>query len=88
VVKAFNTMGAESITDVQYDSIAADGFLCGDDEDAKKIVGQLAREVGLRPVDVGNLRNAELLESLAKLWIALSHQQGVGPNIAFKLLQR
>lgn len=88
VVKAFNTLGAGNLIDVSFDSVKADGFLCGNDPEAKKIVAQLAEEVGLRAVDVGGLRNAELLESLAKLWITLAYQQGIGPNIAFKLLQR
>lgn len=88
VVKAFNTIGAGNLVDVQFNSVQADGFLCGNDDQAKKIVSRLAEEIGLRPVDVGNLRNAELLESLAKLWITLAYQQGIGPNIAFKLLQR
>lgn len=88
VVKAFNTIGAGNLIDVHFDSIQADGFLCGDDAGSKKIVAQLAEEIGLRPMDVGSLRNAELLESLAKLWITLAYQQGIGPNIAFKLLQK
>jgi NADPH-dependent F420 reductase len=88
VVKAFNTLGAGNLIDVNFDSVKADGFLCGNDAGAKKTVARLAEEVGLRPVDVGTLRNAELLESLAKLWITLAYQQGIGPNIAFKLLQR
>lgn len=88
VVKAFNTLGAGNLVDVTFESMQADGFLCGDDEEAKRTVERLAEEVGLRPVDVGSLRNAELLESLAKLWITLAYQQGIGPNIAFKLLHR
>lgn len=88
VVKAFNTLGAANLYDVQFNSVKADGFFCGDDLSSKKIVSQLAEEVGLRPVDVGELRNAELLESMAKLWITLAYQQGIGPNFAFKLLQR
>lgn len=88
VVKAFNTLGAANLYNVQFNSVKADGFLCGDDPESKKIISQLAAEVGLRPVDVGGLRNAELLESMAKLWITLAYQQGIGPNIAFKLLQR
>jgi|GEM_PF-6595905 len=35
----------------------------------------------------GGLRNAELLESLAKPWITLAYQQWIGPNIAIKLLR-
>lgn len=88
VVKAFNTLGAGNLIDVNFDSVKADGFLCGNDAPSKKIVASLAEEVGLRSVDVGTLRNAELLESLAKLWITLAYRQGIGPNIAFKLLQK
>ena len=88
VVKAFNTLGAANFGDVHFGTEQADGFMCGDDAEAKGIVSQLSADAGLRTVDVGGLRNAELLESLAKLWITLAYQQGIGPNIAFKLLQR
>jgi NADPH-dependent F420 reductase len=88
VVKALNTLGAANLNETQFNSIQADGFYCGNDDRSKKIVAQLIEEIGLRPVDVGNLRSAELLESMAKLWISLAYQQGIGPNIAFKLLQR
>ena len=88
VVKAFNTLGAANLGDVHFGTEQADGFMCGDDAEAKKIVAQLSADAGLHVVDAGGLRNAELLESLAKLWITLAYQQGIGPNIAFKLLQR
>jgi NADPH-dependent F420 reductase len=88
VVKAFNTLGAANLNDVMFGALHADAFVCGDDAEAKKITIQLAKEIGLDPVDAGGLRNAELLESLAKLWITLAYQQGIGPNIAFKLLQK
>ena len=88
VVKAFNTLGAANLNDVIFGAIHADAFVCGDDLEAKKLTIQLAKEIGLEAVDVGTLRNAELLESLAKLWITLAYQQGIGPHIAFKLLQK
>lgn len=88
VVKAFNTLGAANLGGVHFGAEQADGFMCGDDEEAKRIVAQLSTDAGLHSVDVGGLRNAELLESLAKLWITLAYQQGIGPHIAFKLLQR
>lgn len=88
VVKAFNTLGAANLSDVTFGSVHADAFLCGDDAEAKRVVGELAKEIGFDPVDVGGLRSAEMLESLAKLWITLAYNQGIGPNIAFKLLQR
>ncbi|MEI7906193.1 MAG: NADPH-dependent F420 reductase [Bacteroidota bacterium] len=88
VVKAFNSLGAGNLSDVTFGTVHADAFMCGDDADSKKIVAQLAKEIGFETIDVGGLRNAEMLESLAKLWITLAYQQGIGPNIAFKLLHR
>ncbi|MFA5834315.1 MAG: NADPH-dependent F420 reductase [Bacteroidota bacterium] len=88
VVKAFNTLGAVNLSDVIFGKVHADAFICGDDQDAKKIVTQLAKDIGFDAVDVGGLRSAEMLESLAKLWITLAYQQGIGPNIAFKLLHK
>ncbi len=88
VVKAFNTIGAGNLSDLMFGTIHADTFICGDDSDAKSVVTSLAKEIGFDTVDVGGLRSAEMLESLAKLWITLAYQQGIGPNIAFKLLQR
>ncbi len=88
VVKAFNTVGAGNLSDLNFGSLHADAFMCGDDDEAKKIVAQLAKDIGFDAVDVGGLRSAEMLESLAKLWITLAHQQGIGSNIAFKLLHK
>ncbi len=88
VVKAFNSLGAGNLHDVTFGMEHADAFICGDDERAKEIVARLATEIGFQAVDAGGLRSAEMLESLAKLWITLAYQQGIGPNIAFKLLHK
>jgi predicted dinucleotide-binding enzyme len=39
-------------------------------------------------IDVGPLINARLIEPLAMLWIELAYKQGMGTDIAFKLLRR
>ncbi len=88
VVKAFNTIGAGNFSEPQFGNTPADTFICGNDDEAKKIVSTLAEDIGFTVVDVGELKNAELLESMAKLWITLAYQQGIGPNIAFKLLHK
>jgi predicted dinucleotide-binding enzyme len=88
VVKAFNTIGAPNFGNAQFGNLHADGFYCGDDQEAKNLAKQLIEEVGLDPVDVGPLKNARLLEPLALLWIDLAVNQGQGLNHAFKLLHR
>jgi len=88
VVKAFNTIGAQTLNDSIFDSNRADLFICGNDSHAKRVVKELAIDIGFDVVDVGPLVNARMLEHLALLWIELAFKQKLGPNIAFKLLRR
>lgn len=88
VVKAFNATGARTLNTPIFDSDRADLFICGDDIHAKRVVEQLATDIGFDVVDVGPLVNARMLEQLALLWIELALRRQMGPNIAFKLLRR
>ncbi len=88
VVKAFNTTGAENMARPQYNGQAATMFICGDDEMAKGAAAQLAEELGFEVVDAGGLSAARHLENLALLWIHLARVNGLGRDIAFKLLRR
>jgi NADPH-dependent F420 reductase len=88
MVKAFNTFGAEFHADAKLGASGADLYLAGDDADAKRAVSELATTLGFVPVDVGPLRNARHLESLAVLWIHLATVGGKGRQVAFKLLPR
>lgn len=88
VVKAFNVLGARGISNLRYDSQTASTFICGDDPAAKSIVSTLGQEIGFDVIDAGPLANANLLESLAMLWVKLAYQQGYGPDIALKLMRR
>jgi len=88
VVKCFNTTGTGNMLDPRYGAQKADMFLCGDDADAKAVVHALASGIGFDVIDVGPLSAAALLEHLAQLWVHLAYRQGLGPNIAWKLLRR
>ena len=88
VVKAFNTTGSGNMANARYDSARPTMCICGDDAAAKSSVSKLADDLGFEAVDAGPLRNARLLEPFAMLWIYLAIKQGLGPNIAFKLLRR
>lgn len=88
VVKAFNTLGAQDLPNPRFGDLAASMLICGDDAEAKSVVSRLAEELGFDVVDTGPLWNARLLEPLALLWIRLAYVEGLGPNIAFRLLRR
>ncbi|HRQ42177.1 MAG TPA: NAD(P)-binding domain-containing protein [Chloroflexota bacterium] len=88
VVKAFNTTGAENMADPIYQGEPITMFICGDDMAAKTAVSQLAQDLGFDVADVGDLSKARLLEPMALVWISLAMPQGMGRNIAFKLVKR
>ena len=88
VVKAFNTTGWQNMADPAYGSQGLSMMLCGDDAQAKKVVADLARQLGFEPVDVGPLRSARYLEAVAMLWIDMAVLQGFGTNFGFQVMKR
>ncbi len=88
VVKAFNTTGANNMADSGYTDARPWMPVCGDDQEAKSVVMELAGELGFEAIDAGPLENARLLETLALLWIKLAYSQGMGLDFAFALLRR
>jgi 8-hydroxy-5-deazaflavin:NADPH oxidoreductase len=63
-------------------------FVCGDDSNSKKIVLQLAEQIGFESIDAGGLSVAQLLEPLAMLWIHLAYKANMGRDFAFGILRR
>lgn len=64
VVKAFSTLGAETMLDPSLARGPVTVPIVGDDRAAKERVATLAREIGLEAVDVGPLRHARIIEGL------------------------
>lgn len=87
VVKAFNTVGFETMADTAYPGGTPLMLVAGDDADAKETVLDLAASLGFDAVDAGPLEAARDLERLAVLWIRLA-RGALGREIAFALLRR
>jgi len=64
VVKAFNTLGSETMLDPKVANGPVTVPIVGDDRAANARVVALAREIGLEAVDVGPLRHARIVEGL------------------------
>lgn len=91
VAKAFNTYGWENFVDSSYPGygdLKPVMFFCGDDDDVKAVVEQLAKDLGFEPVDTGGLGMARSLEPLALMWIRLSIRDGRNPNFTWARLKR
>jgi predicted dinucleotide-binding enzyme len=86
VVKAFNTVFAQSMSDGRVHGERISTFVAGDDAQAKQKVLQLARDIGFDAVDAGNLENARWIEPMGMLNIKLGYQVGMGPGIGIKLV--
>lgn len=84
VVKAFNTLFAQVLTDgPQFaDGQVAAAFFAGDSERAKQTAKALIESLGYTPVDAGPLKNSRYLEPLAALNIYLGYGAGLGTSIA------
>jgi len=86
VVKAFNTIGYNIMENPESNGVKADLHIAGDDPEAKKIVANIAKDVGFVPLDVGGLTQARLTEPLAMLWISMAYAVGHGREHFFKYL--
>src|SRR6267154_3646724 len=71
VVKAFNYSFAARMADPTVDGIRLDGFVAGDDEDAKLKALELVESIGYRPIDAGPLVMARVLEAMGLLIVTL-----------------
>jgi len=88
LVKAFNTIGAEHMTDARFPGGRAYALIAGDDADARTTVAGLAEQLGFEPVDLGDLSTAHHAEAAAALWIHLARTSGYGRDFGIGLLRR
>ena len=87
VVKTFNQVGANMMTQAHRFETRPVMFLAGDDDAAKRTVSQLVGEIGFEPLDAGGLEQARILEPLAMVWINQTVARGFGRDWAFGVLR-
>ena len=87
IVRAFNNLGWENFEDPTFDGQQADLFYCCV-EQAGVIsrIEDLIRQVGLRPVRVGDLDQLPVVNAVTRLWFSLVSARGKGRRLAFKML--
>ncbi|HYC19490.1 MAG TPA: NADPH-dependent F420 reductase [Candidatus Bathyarchaeia archaeon] len=87
VVKAFNTVFAQNQSTARVGAEQLSAFVAGDDDAAKRVVMQLAADIGFDPIDVGTLKSARYLEPMGMLLISLGYNLKMGTNIGLKLIK-
>ena len=85
VVNAFNTVFASNQANPSASAAPIDGYVAGDDPDAKRQVMSLVESIGMTPLDIGPLSSARYLEGMAFVNIGLNAQNGWSWTSAWKL---
>jgi 8-hydroxy-5-deazaflavin:NADPH oxidoreductase len=67
-VKAFNSVGSACMVNPQFKGGKPTMFICGNDDDAKKNVGQILDQFGWETADMGQAEAARAIEPLCLLW--------------------
>ena len=68
LVKAFNSVGNPRMIDPSFKDGKPTMFICGNDEDAKRVVTGLLSELGWDTADMGKVEAARAIEPLCMLW--------------------
>jgi predicted dinucleotide-binding enzyme len=85
VVKAFNTVGNTLMVHPKLQGGPPDMFICGNDEDAKKIVSQICEAFGWGVIDIGGIEGSRCLEPMCLTWVLHGFKSGSWTH-AFKML--
>ena len=86
-VKAFSSVGSTLMYQPRFKGVKPSMFICGDDANAKKTVGEILASFGWETEDMGAAASARAIEPLAMLWClpGFLHNEW---NHAFKLLKQ
>lgn len=77
VVKCFNTVNNQTMTNPRMKEGLPDMVICGNDEGAKRQVAELLKEFGwAEPIDIGGIDGARWLEAYTALWVRLAMKLG------------
>jgi 8-hydroxy-5-deazaflavin:NADPH oxidoreductase len=86
VVKAFNTIGNPYFVDPSFGEGQPTMLIAGDDEDAKRIVGDVLADFGWPdPVDIGGIQGSRELEAICIAWVKIGGARGSWDH-GFKVL--
>lgn len=87
LVKAFNSIGHAHMVDPLFEGGRPTMFICGNDEDAKKIVHDILERFGWETADMGSAEAARAIEPLCMLWCIPGFLRNEWDH-AFKLVRR
>lgn len=90
VVKAFTIYGFENLEDNRFPHAGVKPAMlyCGEDVNAKRVVGGLIAQLGWEPLDVGGIAQALHLEHMTLLWIRAVRAGGQSAHLTWAALRK
>src|ERR1051326_2910570 len=82
VAQAFNTIASATVREIDSYAEKPTAIVSSDDDEAKKVVRQLARDIGFDEVDGGPLLSARFTEPIGMMWAQLAFEGGYGEKVA------
>ena len=86
-VKAFNSIGSAFMVNPDFDKIKPTMFICGNNDESKKIVSKILDRFGFEVEDMGEVEAARAIEPLCMLWCIPGFLKNEWAH-AFKLLKK
>ncbi len=87
VYRAFSNLGWEVFAEPEFNGTASDLFFCGDGAQVQTAVENLIAAIGLRPVFIGGLDQADVIDGLTRLYFSLAMGQGHGRRVGLRMLK-
>jgi predicted dinucleotide-binding enzyme len=87
VVSAFSTAPSEvllAVFEKRKRKTRPDLVFCGNHKGAKRIAAKLIRDVGFRPVDLGDLSAARYIEPFSLLLAEIAYNGSAGPQLGYR----
>ncbi len=86
LVKAFNSVGSDFFYKPDLSGMPPSMFICGNDDEARKVVGKIVESFGWELEDMGKIEAARAIEPLCILWCIPGFLNNEWQH-AFKLLR-
>jgi predicted dinucleotide-binding enzyme len=84
--RAFSNLGWENFAEPVIDGVQVDLFYCGDEGASQRTVHDLIANIGLRPIYIGDIQQAGIIDALTQFWFTMALRQGRGRHLALKML--
>jgi predicted dinucleotide-binding enzyme len=86
VIRAFNCLAWENFSQPTFHGVQADLLYASPEGEPQTTAERLIADIGLRPIRLGGIDKAPVVDGITLAWWALAFEQQRGRHLAFKVL--